>query len=218
MSDAHHPPPESGETLRERRDEGPPPVPPAIAPEQLLNTAQWGMLAFLFSEVAFFGTLVVAYLSFLGRDKVGPTPAEVLSLRLVLVSTACLFASSWTVHRATHALANSRQSQFCLWWLATIVLGVAFLAGTGYEWRELIDKHGLTISSNLFGTTYYTLVGFHGLHVTVGIVAMLVVLALAARRAVHGQNKLAAELTGWYWHFVDGVWVVVFTVVYVVGR
>lgn len=218
MSDMPHPPQDSGETLRERFDEGPPPVPPAIAPEQMLSAAQWGMLAFLFSEVAFFSTLVVAYISFMGRDKSGPTPGEVLSLPLVIVTTACLFASSWTVHRATHSLANGRQSGFCLWWLATIALGVAFLAGTGYEWRELIEEHGLTISSNLFGTTYYTLVGFHGLHVTVGLVAMLVVLALAARRAVNGQNKLAAELTGWYWHFVDGVWVVVFTVVYVVGR
>ncbi|HUY89976.1 MAG TPA: heme-copper oxidase subunit III [Pirellulales bacterium] len=218
MSDEHQPPQDSGASLPERRDEGSPLEPPAIVPEQTLNAAQWGMLAFLLSEAAFFSTLVVAYISFMGKDKVGPAPSEALSLPLVIVTTACLLSSSGTVHMATHSLAHGRQSRFYLWWLATIALGVAFLAGTGYEWRELIERHGLTISRNLFGTTYYTLVGFHGLHVTVGVIAMLVVLALAARRAVNGQNKQAAELTGWYWHFVDGVWVVVFTVVYVAGR
>ena len=218
MSEESIPPTRSAHALRQRTDEGPPPIPPAISPEQTLGAAQWGMLAFLLSEVAFFSTLIVAYLSFLGKDKIGPTPSEALSLSLVIVTTACLLASSVTVHLATHALASGRQRQFCLWWLATILLGVAFLAGTGYEWRELIERHHLTISRNLFGTTYYTLVGFHGLHVTLGVIAMLVVLALAARREVNGQNQLAAELTGWYWHFVDGVWIVVFTVVYVAGR
>ncbi|HEV7221883.1 MAG TPA: heme-copper oxidase subunit III [Pirellulales bacterium] len=218
MSEESIPPARPAHALRESADEGPPPVPPAISPENVLGAGQWGMLAFLLSEVAFFGTLIVAYLSFLGQDKIGPTPREALSLSLVLVTTACLLASSATVHLATHALSNDRQRQFCLWWLATIVLGVVFLAGTGYEWRELIERHHLTISRNLFGTTYYTLVGFHGLHVSLGVIAMLVVLALAARRAVNGQNKLAAELIGWYWHFVDGVWIVVFTVVYVAGR
>lgn len=198
--------------------EGPAAAPSSSVSETSLNAAQWGMLAFLLSEAAFFSTLIVAYLCFLGQDKIGPTPREALSLSLVIVTTACLLSSSWTVHQATHALAQNRQDRFYLWWLATIALGATFLAGTGYEWRELIERHHLTISRNLFGTTYYTLVGFHGLHVTVGVIAMLVVLVLAARRAVDGQHKLAAELTGWYWHFVDGVWVVVFAVVYVVGR
>jgi cytochrome c oxidase subunit 3/cytochrome o ubiquinol oxidase subunit 3 len=208
----------SPQDVRGDEAEGPPPIPPAIAAETALNAAQWGMLAFLLSEAAFFSTLIVAYISFLGQDKVGPTPSESLSLQLVIVTTACLLSSSWTVHLATHALTAGKQAKFLLWWLATIVLGVAFLAGTGYEWRELIHEKHLTISRNLFGTTYYTLVGFHGLHVTVGVIAMLIVFALAARQAVSGQHRLAAELTSWYWHFVDGVWVVVFAVVYVAGR
>ena len=94
----------------------------------------------------------------------------------------------------------------------------AFLAGTGYEWHELIAHHHLTISRNLFGTTFYTLVGFHGAHVTVGVIVMLILLGLALRGAVTAKHHGGVELVSWYWHFVDAVWVVVFTVVYVVGR
>jgi cytochrome c oxidase subunit 3/cytochrome o ubiquinol oxidase subunit 3 len=95
---------------------------------------------------------------------------------------------------------------------------VAFLLGTAYEWNGLIRDHGLTISRNLFGTTYYTLVGFHALHVTIGVLVMLTVLGLALRRQVTVQNASGVQLVSWYWHFVDVVWIVVFTVVYLVGR
>src|SRR4029077_10209684 len=142
-------------------------------------------------------------------------PAEALSLPLVLCTTTCLLASSGTVHVAEKALHRGNQGGFVLWGLATIVLGVLFLGGTAYEWYGLIVHHGLTISRNLFGTTYYTLVGFHGLHVTVGVITMLVFLGLALRRKVTSTNRIGVELVSWYWHFVDGVWVVVFTVVYV---
>ena len=97
-------------------------------------------------------------------------------------------------------------------------MGVLFLAGTVYEWDNLITHDGLTISRNLFGTTYYTLVGFHALHVTAGVIVMLIMLCLAARREITGNHSVGVQLTSWYWHFVDGVWVVVFTVVYLVGR
>jgi cytochrome c oxidase subunit 3/cytochrome o ubiquinol oxidase subunit 3 len=105
-----------------------------------------------------------------------------------------------------------------LWWTATIALGLIFLAGTAYEWHDLITEQHLTISRNLFGSTYYTLVGFHALHVTVGVLAMLITLALAVRGAVTARNPAGVELISWYWHFVDGVWVIVFTVVYLFGR
>jgi cytochrome c oxidase subunit 3/cytochrome o ubiquinol oxidase subunit 3 len=183
-----------------------------------LTPSQWGMLAFLFSEVAFFSTLIVVYISYLHRDRVGPTPAEVLSLPLVIGTTICLLSSSFVIHLAERALDRQRQSTFCLFWFATIVLGLAFLLGTAYEWRELIERHGLTIGRNLFGTTFYTLVGFHGLHVTVGVIVMLVVLGLALRRRVTRDNQIGVQLVSWYWHFVDAVWVAVFTVVYLVGR
>jgi cytochrome c oxidase subunit 3/cytochrome o ubiquinol oxidase subunit 3 len=98
------------------------------------------------------------------------------------------------------------------------LLGIVFLAGTAYEWNTLIVRHGVTISRNLFGTTYYTLVGFHALHVTVGVIAMLTMLGLTLRHDVLAGKQVGGQLVSWYWHFVDGVWVVVFTVVYLVGR
>jgi cytochrome c oxidase subunit 3/cytochrome o ubiquinol oxidase subunit 3 len=175
------------------------------------------MISFLASEVAFFGTLIVTYLNFLGKDREGPTPA-VLSLSLVVVTTICLLTSSLTVHLADRQLHAGAETSFRLWWLATIVLGVAFLAGTAYEWYGLITRDHLTISRNLFGTTYYTLVGFHALHVTGGVITMLIVLGLALRGRVGARNPVGPQVVSWYWHFVDGVWVVVFTVVYLLGR
>jgi cytochrome c oxidase subunit III len=194
------------------------PVPPAITPERTLSPGQWGMLSFLVSEVALFGTLIVTYLFYMGKDVVGPTPAEALSLRLVLCTTACLLASSGTVHMAERTLGRDNQSGFLRWWAATIVLGIIFLAGTAFEWHDLIYRHQLTISRNLFGTTYYTLVGLHALHVTGGVTMMLIVLGLAAARQVTSANRAGVGLISWYWHFVDVVWIVVFTVVYLIGR
>jgi cytochrome c oxidase subunit III len=193
-----------------------PPLPPTAEP--YLNAPQWGMISFLVSEAALFSTLIVVYLSYLGRDTVGPTPAEALSLPLVLCTTLCLLSSSVTVHLAERASRLGDHARFCRFWAATVALGVIFLLGTAYEWRELIVRHELTISRNLFGTTYYTLVGFHGLHVTAGVLVMLVVLGLTLARRVTVGNQLGIELVSWYWHFVDAVWIVVFTVVYVFGR
>jgi cytochrome c oxidase subunit 3/cytochrome o ubiquinol oxidase subunit 3 len=183
-----------------------------------LTTQQWGMLGFLLSEVTLFGTLIFTYVFYLGKDVVGPTPAEALSLRLVVFTTACLLASSSTVHFAERALRQGNQSRFIQLWAITIVLGAVFLAGTAFEWRELILRYHLTINRNLFGTTYYTLVGLHALHVTGGVTIMLIMLGLALTRQVTRANRAGVELVSWYWHFVDGVWIVVFTVVYLVGR
>jgi cytochrome c oxidase subunit 3/cytochrome o ubiquinol oxidase subunit 3 len=175
------------------------------------------MLSFLVSEVAIFSTLIVTYLYYVGKDVVGPTPVDVLKLPLVLCTTACLLASSVTIHLAERTLERGNQGGFLLLWAATIVLGGLFLLGTAYEWHGLIH-HGLTISRNLFGTTYYSLVGLHAAHVTGGVTIMLVVLGLALARQVTSANQAGVGLISWYWHFVDGVWVVVFTVVYLVGR
>jgi cytochrome c oxidase subunit III len=194
------------------------PVPPEVSPEQTLSPVQWGMVSFLTSEVALFSTLIVTYIYYLGKDIVGPTPAEALSLTVVPYTTACLLASSGTIHLAENRLRRGSRSGFFRWWFATIVLGALFLGGTGIEWRELIVDHHLTISRNLFGTTFYTLVGLHALHVTGGVVLLLLVFVLALRRGVTTEHRTGVELVSWYWHFVDAVWVVVFTVVYMVGR
>jgi cytochrome c oxidase subunit III len=194
-----------------------PPV-PAVDTLPHFEPAQWGMMAFLFSEVALFSTLIVVYVSYIGTDTVGPTPAQALSIPLVIATTICLLSSSATIHVAERSLRLGDHKRFCQWWFATIALGVIFLLGTAYEWRELIVEHHLTISRNLFGTTYYTLVGFHGFHVSGGIVAMVVILSLALTRQITRENRLGVELVSWYWHFVDAVWIVVFTVVYIFGR
>jgi cytochrome c oxidase subunit 3 len=180
-----------------------------------LTAAQWGMLAFLLSEVALFSTLIVTYLTFMGQDRVGPTPAEALSLPLAIATTMCLLSSSVTVHLAGQKIGTTA---FALWWSLTIVLAIVFLLGTAYEWHELIEKHHLTISRNLFGTTYYTLVGFHALHVTIGVIAMISVLAFAQVYKLAALTHAPIELVSWYWHFVDMVWIVVFVVVYLVSR
>ncbi len=193
------------------------PLAPPVVLERGPTAAQWGMLSFLVSEVAFFSTLIVVYRVYLGAAQSGPTPA-VLSLPFVIGTTFCLLASSVTVHLAVKSLGSGERSTFLRWWSATILLGIIFLAGTAWEWRELVVVHGLTPSRNVFGTTYYTLVGFHALHVTLGVVAMLTVLGLSLRRLVTSESRGGVELISWYWHFVDVVWVVVFGVVYVFGR
>ncbi len=194
------------------------PVPPPIAPERMLKPAQWGMASFLLSEVAFFCTLIATYVAFMGKDTVGPTPAQALSLPLVIATTICLLSSSVVIHFAERSLHRGEQKRFLFLLAGTAALGIVFLLGTAIEWRTLIVDHHLTIGRNLFGSTYYTLVGFHGLHVTVGIVAMLIVLVLAIGRELTEKFRNGVELVAWYWHFVDAVWIVVFLVVYVASR
>jgi cytochrome c oxidase subunit 3/cytochrome o ubiquinol oxidase subunit 3 len=169
--------------------------------------------------VAFFSTLIVSYIVFIGRDSQpgglgGPTPIDVLKLPLVIGTTICLLSSSVTIHLADRALQNNHSWTFIELLIATIGLGVVFLLGTAHEWHELIDRYQLTISRNLFGTTYYTLVGFHALHVTVGVIVMLIILVLALRGHLVEKSNGSVQLVSWYWHFVDGVWIFVFTVVY----
>jgi cytochrome c oxidase subunit 3/cytochrome o ubiquinol oxidase subunit 3 len=139
-------------------------------------------------------------------------------LPTVLAASACLFSSSATIHQAERALRRGAARAFLRWWGLTIVLGVLFLLATAYEWSDLIGRWGLTISRNMFGTTYFTLVGFHALHVTIGVIVMTIVFDLARRQQITERNQTAVEVVSWYWHFVDGVWAVVFTLVYVIGR
>ncbi|CAN5118556.1 hypothetical protein BH11PLA2_BH11PLA2_16700 [soil metagenome] len=185
----------------------------AVASKPLVP-AKIGMVCFLASEAAFFSTLIMAYVIFLRHVGDGPTPANTLSLGLVLVNTLALILSSFTLHFAEKAKHAGRHGTFQLLWTVTILLGLAFLGGTAYEWKGLIQQHGLTIGRNMFGTTFYTLVGFHAFHVTLGVIGLIVVLLVTMKHNV----SMPVTLVGWYWHFVDVVWVIVFLVVYVVGR
>src|SRR5262245_42020829 len=175
-----------------------------------------GMVALIIAESAIFTIFVVAYLYYVGKSLTGPTPREVLEIPIFF--TICLFSSSLTIHFAGRSLERERQGAFLGWWFLTIVLGALFLYGTGREWRRLIYEHGLKISTNLFGTTYYSLVGLHAFHVTAGLVMLCIVLIFGWAGRVGRDQSAHVSALSLYWHFVDSAWVVIFTVVYIVGR
>jgi cytochrome c oxidase subunit 3 len=175
-----------------------------------------GMYCVIAAEVAIFTIFVIAYIFYIGKSVTGPQPRDVLHLPIFL--TICLLSSSLTIHFAVRLLRSGRVASFGLWWLLTIALGSIFLLGTLREWRHLIYDEGLTIQTNLFGTTYYSLVGLHAFHVTVGLLALATVMVFTLRGDVGKQHAERTEVLSMYWHFVDVVWVVVFTVVYIVGR
>jgi len=175
-----------------------------------------GMACLIVAESAIFIIFVVAYLYNLGKDVHGPTPQEVL--RLPILNTVCLLSSSLTITLAVRALAGGATARFAGLWLATIALGGYFLLGTGLEWHRLIYEKGLAIQTNLFGTTFYSLVGLHASHVVVGLLALLIVMGLTLGGAVTRTHAERVEVLAIYWHFVDAIWVVVFTVVYIIGR
>jgi cytochrome c oxidase subunit 3/cytochrome o ubiquinol oxidase subunit 3 len=196
-------------------------VQPAAAVEatpawSLPDRGKVGMLSFIFAESAIFTIFVVAYLFYLGKSLTGPTPRDVLEVPIFY--TVCLLSSSVTIHLAGKRLARGESRPFLGLWLLTIVLGGLFMYGTAQEWHRLIYEHGLTISTNLFGTTYYSLVGLHAFHVTVGLLMLAVVLAFGLAGRVGAAHSARVDVLSLYWHFVDAVWVVVFTVVYVIGR
>jgi cytochrome c oxidase subunit III len=174
------------------------------------------MACLIGAESAIFTIFVVAYLFYLGKSISGPTPREVLETPIFY--TVCLLSSSLTIHFAAKSLARGIEFAFLGLWLLTIALGGLFLYGTAQEWHRLIYEHGLTISTNLFGTTYYSLVGLHAFHVTAGLVMLVIVAVFALRGRVGVKQSDRIEVLSMYWHFVDAVWVVVFTVVYVLGR
>src|SRR5215472_13416085 len=174
------------------------------------------MAGLIIAESAIFTIFVTAYLFYIGKSLTGPTPREVLETPIFY--TICLLSSSLTIHLAAKLLERGRRGAFLLLWLFTIVLGALFLYGTAQEWHRLIYEHGLTISTNLFGTTYYSLVGLHAFHVTAGLIMLSIVLLFGLAGRVWPEQSARVDVLSMYWHFVDAVWVVVFTVVYVLGR
>ena len=175
-----------------------------------------GMACMILTESALFTIFVVAYLYYVGKSLSGPYPRDVLDIPVL--ATIALLSSSITITLAVRALRAGQDGAFKLWWFITIALGAFFLVATAVEWGGLIYDHNLTIWTNLFGTTYYTLVGFHAGHVTVGLLMLGLVLVLGLRGAVRAAHAERVEVLSWYWHFVDAVWVVVFITVYVIGR
>src|SRR6201998_313091 len=183
---------------------------------QLPSRGKVAMAGLIIAESAIFTIFVVAYLFYLGKSITGPTPREVLETPIFY--TICLLSSSLTIHFAAKCLARGIEFAFLGFWLLSIALGGLFLYGTAQEWHRLIYEHGLTISTNLFGTTYYSLVGLHAFHVTAGLVMLGIVLIFALAGRVTADQFRRVDVLALYWHFVDAVWVVVFTVVYILGR
>lgn len=174
------------------------------------------MACLIFAESAIFTIFVVAYLFYVGKSLSGPTPRDVLEAPIFY--SICLLSSSLTIHFAAKFLEHGKRGGFLGLWFLTVLLGGLFLFGTGQEWHRLIYEHGLTISTNLFGTTYYSLVGLHAFHVTAGLVMLVTVAVFGLSGRVEEKHSGRIDVLSMYWHFVDAVWVVVFTVVYVLGR
>ena len=174
------------------------------------------MFCLIAAESAVFVIFLVAYIFYIGKSLSGPTPRQVLEIPIF--NTGCLLSSSLTIHLAVRALQRGKIATFKLFWFLTLALGAIFLFGTGSEWHRLIYSAGLTISTNLFGTTYYSLVGLHAFHVLAGLLGLTIVMLLALAARVTQEHAEHVDVFSLYWHFVDVVWVVVFTTVYVVGR
>lgn len=183
---------------------------------RLPSKGRVGMACLIVAETAVFTIFVVAYLYYLGRDQFGPTPRQVLELPIF--NTVCLLSSSVFIWLAERAIERGNMQRFTLWWAITFILGSIFLAGTAAEWHKLIVHDGLTVRTNLFGTTFYSLVGLHATHVILGLFLLLVVLMLSMQGKVRPQHSERVQVLALYWHFVDAIWVIVFTIVYVVGR
>jgi cytochrome c oxidase subunit III len=175
-----------------------------------------GMVCLIVAESAIFLIFVVAYIYYIGKSLSGPMPAQVLELPVL--GTVCLLSSSFTVHYAVSALRKGNVRGSTLGVAGTVLLGALFLMTTAREWYHLIHDFGLTIRTNLFGTTFYSLVGLHATHVAVGLIMLTITLALLLSGRVKEAHAERLEVLSLYWHFVDGVWVVVFLVVYVLGR
>jgi cytochrome c oxidase subunit 3/cytochrome o ubiquinol oxidase subunit 3 len=174
------------------------------------------MYCLIFAETTIFAIFVVAYIYYIGRSRFGPTPQQVLEIPVF--NSICLLSSSFTIWLAERALHKRQMNGFSLWWGVTILLGLIFMVGTALEWKKLIYVDGLTIRTNVFGSTYYCLVGLHAFHVIVGLLMLSLVLIFGLMGKLTPNHTERVETLSLYWHFVDAVWVVVFTVVYVIGR
>ena len=189
---------------------------PKTAEWKLPSARKVAIVCLILTETTLFSIFVAGYVFYIGKSLTGPTPREVLDLPVL--ATIFLLSSSVTIVLAERAFNRDRVGLFKLFWFATIVLAGLFLTMTAVEWRKLIYHDGLTISTNLFGTTFYTLVGLHASHVIVGMCLLLLVFVFSLRGFVTIMHRERLQMISWYWHFVDAVWVVVFTVVYVIGR
>jgi cytochrome c oxidase subunit 3 len=177
------------------------------------------MWAFLGSDCLFFATLIVTYLVYKGKSKVGPYPhgpEGVLDIPYTSVSAFVLLMSSVMMVLALAAIQRGKIRAFQAWLLATAGLGSVFLGGQVYEFSYFVLHDGLTLSTNLFGSTFFVTTGFHGTHVTIGVIWLLSLVFRSFQGKLGQAQALDVELAGLYWHFVDIVWIIIFTVLYLI--
>jgi cytochrome c oxidase subunit III len=192
------------------------PLSPGMERWELPSRGRVAMLSLIVGESAIFTIFVVAYVYYIGKSLTPPYPGQVLDIPFF--NTVCLLSSSVTIWLAERQIERGKMRAFAAWWALTIVLGAIFIGGTAMEWHKLIYIDGLTIRTNLFGTTFYSLVGLHATHVVVGLIGLLTILLFTLTGHVRIEHSERIQVFALYWHFVDAVWVVVFTVVYIVGR
>jgi len=180
-----------------------------------LPNVKLAMWLFLASDVLLFGALITSYVVYRGRSVVGPYPNDVFDIPFTSVSSFVLLASSLTMVLALASVQRGDLPRMRLWLLATALLGLAFVGGQVYEFTTFYEE-GLTLTTNVFGTTFYVLTGFHGTHVAIGILMLLSLFSLSFGGRITQRNSMTVEIVGLYWHFVDIVWIVIFTVVYLI--
>jgi heme/copper-type cytochrome/quinol oxidase subunit 3 len=182
-----------------------------------LDSRKMAFWAFIGSECLLFGSLISTYLVYQGRSVTGPTPAEILNIPFTSVSTFDLLMSSLMMVLALAAVQRGDMRWAKIWLFATAFLGALFLAGQVYEFSSFV-REGLTIKTNLFGCTFFVLTGTHGAHVTVGVLWLLTLWVRALQGKLGPANAMTVEITGLYWHFVDVVWIAIFTLVYLLHK
>ena len=173
------------------------------------------MWLFLASECLFFGSLIAAYILYRDQSVVGPYPEDLFDIPFTSVSAFVLLASSLSMVLALAAIQRGDVRRMQIWLVTTAALGIVFLGGQAFEFTEFY-REGLSIDTNLFGTTFYVLTGFHGAHVTVGVLILLSIYMVSLRKPFNREHAITIELAGLYWHFVDVVWIVIFTLVYLI--
>lgn len=180
-----------------------------------LNSRKMLFWAFLGSECMFFGSLIATYLVYRGRDQVGPHPHDVLNIPFTSVSAFVLLMSSLTMVLALAAVQRGNARGTKIWLAATALLGMTFIAGQCYEFTHFFYD-GLKLQGNLFGATFFVLTGFHGTHVTVGVIWLWTLWTMAMKGKLPQGRALDVEIAGLYWHFVDVVWIAIFTLIYLI--
>ena len=180
-----------------------------------LNSRKMLFWAFLGSECMFFGSLIATYLVYRGRDQVGPHPHEIFNIPFTSFSAFVLLMSSLTMVLALAAVQRGNVRGTRIWLAATALLGMTFVAGQCFEFTEFFFK-GLKLQTNLFGCTFFVLTGFHGTHVTVGVIWLWTLFMMAVKGKLGKERALDVEIAGLYWHFVDVVWIAIFTLVYLI--